>query len=62
MDKIDIILWILGSGFGLMFVLLLVIWNSLTTRIDKLDEKVTDIDRRLSRLEKVLFLLKTAVT
>lgn len=69
MEKIDILLWIVTSGFGLM----LVMWNalnkridsvesnltkridfvesSLTMRIEKLDEKVTDIDRRLCRLE-----------
>lgn len=58
MEKIDIVLWIMSGGFGLM----LVMWNSmnkrmddmdrgLTARLDKLDEKVTDIDRRLCRLE-----------
>lgn len=62
MEKVDILLWIVGSGFGLTFGLLLVIWNSinqridntersLSNRIDKLDEKVTDVDRRLCRLE-----------
>jgi hypothetical protein len=58
MDKIDIVLWILGAGFGLMFALMIVMWNSLNSRIDKLDvrfdkldEKVTDIDRRICRLE-----------
>jgi hypothetical protein len=47
MDKLDIILWVLGGGFALM----LVMWHSLTSRFDKLEEKVTDIDRRLCRLE-----------
>lgn len=46
-DKIDMILWIVGGGFGLM----LVMWHSLNQRIDKLDEKLTDVDRRLCRLE-----------
>ena len=47
MDKLDIILWFMGSGFSITFMFLMVIWNSLS----KLDEKVTDIDRRLCRLE-----------
>lgn len=58
MEKIDILLWIVGIGFTFNFSLMLVIWGSLNAkidrvenRIDKLDEKVTDIDRRLCRLE-----------
>lgn len=58
MEKIDILLWIVGVGFTFNFSLMLVIWGSvnsrferLESRIDKLDEKVTDIDRRICRLE-----------
>ena len=80
MDKLDIIFWIIGTGFGLVFSFLLIIWRKLSSmedslgnrissgdeslgrriasteeslgrRIDKLDEKVTDIDRRLCRIE-----------
>jgi len=48
MDKIDMILWIVGGGFCLMLIL----WRNLNHRIDKLDEKkLTDVDRRLCRLE-----------
>ena len=87
MEKIDIVLWVMSGGFGLM----LVMWHYLTSKIeatetslnkkidcvetslnkridcvetslnkridgiehkiDKIDEKVTDIDRRLCRLE-----------
>ncbi len=58
MEKIDLILWVITGGFGLM----LVMWNGLNKRIDnleyglnskidKLDEKLTDVDRRLCRLE-----------
>jgi hypothetical protein len=50
--------WVLGGAFGLQFALLLIIWNSIhkkfdkvDQRFDKLEEKVTDIDRRLCRLE-----------
>lgn len=51
MEKIDIILWVLGAGFTAMFALMIVMWNSLNHRSDKLDEKITDIDRRLCRME-----------
>lgn len=58
MDKLDVVIWVLSSGFTLMFVLMATMWHSLGSRfdrvdqrIDKLDEKVTDIDRRLCRLE-----------
>lgn len=62
MEKIDIVLTVVTAGFGLILSLMLIVWNSLNTkidnldknlgnRIDKLDEKVTDIDRRLCRLE-----------
>lgn len=54
MEKIDLVLFITTCGFGLM----LVMWQSVNKRIDgiagkidKLDEKVTDIDRRVCRIE-----------
>jgi len=58
MEKIDMLLWAISGGFTLVFSLMLVIWNAtnkrfdgLDTRIEKLDEKLTDVDRRLCRLE-----------
>ena len=62
MEKIDILIGIIGGGFTINFALLLIICNSLnhhidsintslSSRIEKLDEKITDIDRRLCRLE-----------
>ena len=62
MDKLDIILWAMGGGFTLVFGLMLAMWNSINkqysdltnrfeSRMDKFDEKLTDIDRRLCRME-----------
>lgn len=51
MEKIDIVLWAMAGGFSIIFGLLLVVWTTLWKAIGKLDEKVTDIDRRLCRLE-----------
>lgn len=47
MDKLDIILWAMGGGFAGTWALLF--WNF--KKIEKLDEKLTDVDRRLCRLE-----------
>ncbi len=68
MEKMDLILWIMSGGFGLIFGLLLVIWHSLNGRIDKTDsridklnekfdtltEKTSEIDKRLYGIETVL--------
>lgn len=62
MDKIDLVLWVVGGGFTIYFGILISMWGSinskidgldqrLSNKIDKLDEKVTDIDRRICRLE-----------
>jgi len=59
MDKLDILIWAMGSGYGLILALLLVIWreikqveNKLGNRIDKLDEelnhKIDKLDEKLS--------------
>ena len=54
MEKIDILLWIMSGGFSLM----LVMWYSLSSRMDRLEdkddrlaEKIEDVDRRLCRIE-----------
>lgn len=47
MEKIDIVLWVMSGGFALM----LVMWHFLNQKIDRLDDKVTDIDRRVCRME-----------
>lgn len=58
MDKLDIIVMVMGGYAVLNLSLLLIIWNSLNNRIDKvgeridrLSDRVDDIDRRLCRIE-----------
>lgn len=65
MEKIDILIWVIGVGFTLNFGIMMMMWKGLNDRMDrledrmdriearieKLDEKMTDIDRRLCRLE-----------
>lgn len=47
MEKIDLVLWFVGAGFSVNFTLMLLLFN----KLDKLDKKVTDIDRRLCQLQ-----------
>lgn len=47
MEKLDLILYIVGGSFILMSIM----WTHINKSFDKMDEKITDIDRRLCRLE-----------
>lgn len=47
MSEFQILLTVIISGFGFMGSILMVIWN----KIEKLDEKLTDVDRRVCRIE-----------
>lgn len=47
MENTNIILWAICGGFSIQFALMRLIWG----KIDKLDEKLTDVDRRLCRVE-----------
>jgi hypothetical protein len=55
MESISILLWAMGIGFASLGTLMLYLHTSLSygvySRIDKLDEKLTDVDRRLCRME-----------
>jgi hypothetical protein len=66
MEKLDILIWAIGAGFAITFALMKMMWHDMDAkmdarflqmdskfegRFDKLEEKITDIDRRLWRLE-----------
>ena len=58
MDKIDILLTVMVTGFVLVLSLMLIMWNTMNNRFekvdarfDKIEEKILDIDRRMCRLE-----------
>lgn len=51
MDKIDILIWVIGIGFAMNFALMKIMWNSLKEDNKILREDVKDIDRRLCRIE-----------
>lgn len=45
------ILTVLYWGFGLNFAIIAIMYNSFNSKIDRLDDKITDVDRRLCRIE-----------
>lgn len=58
MTEIQILTWAIAGGFAGTWALIFyvikrvdAVEDSLSKKIEKLDEKVTDIDRRLCRLE-----------
>lgn len=54
MDKLDIILWVLGGGFTLM----LLMWHSLNSKIEKVDESLC---KRIDKLEDELGFIRKEV-
>ena len=57
MDKIDIILWILGGGF----VLMLVMWHNMNNRYDKLENKIDRLENKIDNIEKDVQQLNTRI-
>lgn len=55
MEKIDIILWVLSGGFGLM----LVMWHNLNTKIEKLEDKVDGIDKDLQQVNTKIAVMES---
>lgn len=47
MDQLTVLTWAIGGGFAGTWGILFFMFS----KIEKLDEKITDIDRRLCRLE-----------
>ena len=56
MDKLDIILWVLGGGFTIMFTLLGFLWKHMNsefkTRFDKVDTRFDKVDTRFDKVEE----------
>ncbi len=52
MEKIDILLWIVGGGLGLNFALMKIMWSSIDKRFDKVDEKFKKIDERFDKVDE----------
>lgn len=57
MEKIDIILWIMGGGFALM----LVMWNNLHHSINDQGKKIDEANMRISEIDKRLYGIETVL-
>jgi len=68
MEKIDILLWIIGGGFALM----LVMWNNIhhsiswseirmTKIIDEQGRKIDEINTKISEIDKRLYGIETVL-
>lgn len=49
MEKIDIVLWILSGGFTLIFSLMVIMWHSINSRMDKIDSRMDKMDSRMDK-------------
>ena len=45
MEKIDIILWVLSGGFGLM----LVMWHFINNQLEKQDKRSTELNEKIDK-------------
>lgn len=54
MEKIDIVLWVLGAGFTVTFSMMRMMWNSSNSSFDKQDSKFDKIDQDIKELRTSL--------
>lgn len=59
MDKLDLIMTIMIAGFGLIFSIMLIMWNNMNKRFDKIDEKFEKTDIRFNHVENRLTAIET---
>ncbi len=68
MEKIDILLWVMGGGFALMMVMWNNIHNSIrgsefrvTNRLCDQGMKVDEINSKVAEMEKRLFVIENSI-
>ncbi len=61
MEKIDIVLWIISSGFGFFFALMLVMWTSINSRFEKIDERLEKIETQMNNIDKRLYAVECMI-
>jgi uncharacterized protein YdcH (DUF465 family) len=66
MEKIDLVLWMMGAGFAIMFSLTLIMWNYMNSmfekmdaRFEKLEVKIEKLDDKIKNLERDMIEVKT---
>lgn len=54
MEKIDILLWVVGGGFTLSFALMSFMWSSINGRVDRVETRINDVEKSLTtRIDKL---------
>ena len=48
MENLNTLFWILSAGFGILFGLMAIMWNSINSRFDRMNVKINSLDHRLS--------------
>jgi hypothetical protein len=61
MEKIDIILWVIGIGFTFLFGLMLVMWTHLSSLMKDLNRKMDDTNAKVSEVDKRLYGVETVL-
>ena len=63
MDRLDVILYMMGGGFTITLTFMLTMWNSINNRIDavehSLNARIDKLEERLTRLEHDMVEVKT---
>lgn len=57
-QQLNLLLWVISGGFGVTFALLVFLWNSLNSRIDRLENRIDRLEQRFERLEGRMTLLE----
>lgn len=57
MEKIDIILWVLSGGFGLM----LVMWHFINNHMEKQETKVDNIQKDLQHINTKIAVMESKI-
>lgn len=55
MDKIDIILWVIGSGFTLNFAILALVWKNMSEDYREIKREIQELRTSLNRMEGAFY-------
>lgn len=61
MENTELILWVMSAGFGINFALIGLVWHNSNVRTDKLENKLEGMNTKLSDLDKRLYAIETVL-
>jgi hypothetical protein len=62
MEKLDILIWAIGGGFGITFIILKMIFSrfdKIDDKFEKINERFNQFDRRFNQVENRLTAIET---